>query len=293
MPSVSGGLDQNALLGVLGVGTRTSVSGGIPQTQAPGQQSTSAGGIALLAANATALTITENFTSTFAGDGVLLNGTWNTTGIVYGLRLSITNTASNASSRLLDLTVGGTSQFNVTPVGIVNAANSFRISTTVLSTSNLVFSGDAILQREAANVLSVRNGVTPQTWRVYGTYTDTTTHDYCQITKTAGGSATISTVKGSVGGTEGDLVLRGGATGGQLTLNSLDTGATFTGTVNSPTSRNTTEFTVATLPAAAAGNKGMSTFVTDGLGPVFGAAVVGGGAVFTSVYSNGTTWLCG
>lgn len=52
--------------------------------------------------------------------------------------------------------------------------------------------------------------------------------------------------------------------------------------------------TVATLPAAAAGNKGMRTFITDGAAaPVFGAVVTGGGALFLPVFSDGAAWRNG
>ena len=55
----------------------------------------------------------------------------------------------------------------------------------------------------------------------------------------------------------------------------------------------TTNFTVATLPSAATSGAGARTFVTNALAPTFGAAVVGGGAVFTPVYSDGTNWKVG
>ena len=55
----------------------------------------------------------------------------------------------------------------------------------------------------------------------------------------------------------------------------------------------TTPKTVATLTAAATAGAGARDFVTDALGPVFGAAVVGGGAVKIPVYSDGAAWLVG
>jgi TolA-binding protein len=48
--------------------------------------------------------------------------------------------------------------------------------------------------------------------------------------------------------------------------------------------------TVATLPSPAAGLK---SNVSDALTPAFGVAVVGGGAVFTPVYSDGSGWFVG
>lgn len=49
-------------------------------------------------------------------------------------------------------------------------------------------------------------------------------------------------------------------------------------------------YTVATLPA---GTAGMRAHVTDAAAPVFLTAVVGGGAVVTPVFYNGTAWVAG
>jgi hypothetical protein len=52
-------------------------------------------------------------------------------------------------------------------------------------------------------------------------------------------------------------------------------------------------YTVATLPSAVTSGKGARSFVTDALGPAFGATVVTGGAVAVPVYSDGTNWKVG
>jgi hypothetical protein len=54
-----------------------------------------------------------------------------------------------------------------------------------------------------------------------------------------------------------------------------------------------TNYTVATLPSAVTSGKGARSFVTDALGPAFGATVVTGGAVAVPVYSDGTNWKVG
>lgn len=54
--------------------------------------------------------------------------------------------------------------------------------------------------------------------------------------------------------------------------------------------------TVATLPAAAAGNKGARAFVTDANATMIlglGLTVANGGSNNVPVYSNGTNWLIG
>jgi hypothetical protein len=55
----------------------------------------------------------------------------------------------------------------------------------------------------------------------------------------------------------------------------------------------TASYTVAALPSAVTSGAGARTFVTNALTPTFGATVVGGGAVFTPVYSDGTNWKVG
>ena len=60
------------------------------------------------------------------------------------------------------------------------------------------------------------------------------------------------------------------------------TSATFSGAVK------LAGYTVATLPA---GTVGMTAYVTDALAPTFGATLVGGGAVITKAFYNGTNWI--
>lgn len=47
-------------------------------------------------------------------------------------------------------------------------------------------------------------------------------------------------------------------------------------------------YTVATLPAGVVGHR---AYVTDALGPAYGVAVVGGGAVVVPVFFNGVNWI--
>jgi hypothetical protein len=54
-----------------------------------------------------------------------------------------------------------------------------------------------------------------------------------------------------------------------------------------------TNYTVATLPSASDSGVGARSFVTNATAPTFGATVVGGGAVATPVYSDGTNWKVG
>jgi hypothetical protein len=55
----------------------------------------------------------------------------------------------------------------------------------------------------------------------------------------------------------------------------------------------TTNFLVADLPSASESGSGARAFVSNALGPAFGATVVGGGSVKVPVYSDGTNWKVG
>ena len=66
-----------------------------------------------------------------------LAGTWNTTGNPTAIKLNITNTASGASSKLLDLQLGGTSLVNLTKSGSFNINNTTN-TTYKLSVYNTV-----------------------------------------------------------------------------------------------------------------------------------------------------------
>lgn len=181
----------------------------------------------------------------------------------------------------------------------------------------VTLSADVKLVRDAANILAQRNGANPQALRVYGAFTDAANYER-GVVEWGGGVLTIGALSAGSGVQRSviinagwQLYLRGGNTNGwQVTDgghfiaendNVKDIGAAgatrprtiYVGTsVIAPTFQ-TPDMTVAALPAAAAGNKGQRRHVTDALGPAFLATVVGGGAVVTPVFSNGTNWVCG
>lgn len=70
------------------------------------------------------LTLTGfSLTGSDASGIVDLAGTWNTSAVVTGIKLNITNTASGAGSNLLDLQVASTSQFKLGTTGKLTAYN--------------------------------------------------------------------------------------------------------------------------------------------------------------------------
>ena len=94
-----------------------------------------------------------------ASNSVLdLATTWNTTGTPTALNLNVTDTASNASSLLMDLQVGGTSKFKVTKSGAVTVANI-----------------------DVAGDVDVKNGASAVEQTIYNTYTDSSNYEGLEI----------------------------------------------------------------------------------------------------------------
>lgn len=131
-----------------------------------------------------------------------LSTVWNSAGTAFnGIKLNVTDTASAAGSNLLDLLVGGTSQFSVAKTGGMVAKNFIvlqAVGTTdrwaLLNTSgmaqrNTAYYGwgsgandaggapDLTLFRDAANTFAQRNGTNAQAFRVYNTFTDASNYE--------------------------------------------------------------------------------------------------------------------
>lgn len=136
--------------------------------------------------------------------------TWNAGAVTFtGLLFNATNTASASQSLLLDLQVGGTSQFKVNKSGAgtftegVSAGTYLRVNGT--NSGYLAFgtADDVILQRDgAANTLAQRNSTNAQTFRVYNTYTDASNYERGVFDwSTAANALTIGTQKAGTGAT--------------------------------------------------------------------------------------------
>jgi hypothetical protein len=197
-------------------GARTSLGLGTIATQSADHIS-----VGRVTVSGTSLTGSDSFSI------VDISGTWNTSGTPSMLTVDVTDTASNASSNLANFKVGGASKFRVQKNGdiyftgtqFVTSDTGLEIKTAGalinLSASGLILGvnvldfniGETTLA-SAANQLSVRNGTAAQTLRVYGTYTDSSNGDWLNLTKVAGGAATISTGANGTG-TAGSLTLSG------------------------------------------------------------------------------------
>jgi len=105
--------------------------------------------------------------------------TWNNVATTFtGLKLNVTDTASAAGSLLLDLQVGGASNFSVAKTGEVISASDFWVRSNAANAG--VYwgsSGDVFLTRDAANTLALRNGTAAQSFNVYNTYTDASNYE--------------------------------------------------------------------------------------------------------------------
>jgi hypothetical protein len=83
---------------------------------------------AIAGSTAVPLTLTSSLTGTQTLPTLQVKPTWNTTGVVdAGILENVTNTASGTGSLLIDLQVGGTSQFSVDKAGNASAASSLAV----------------------------------------------------------------------------------------------------------------------------------------------------------------------
>jgi hypothetical protein len=126
-----------------------------------------------------------------------LTQTWNAGGVAFnGINLNITNTASAAGAALLNLRIGGTSQFAIGSAG------------------QIVPVGNAQEQRNAANA---------QTYRLYNTFTSSTSFERANLTWSSN-VFIIGPERGSAGGSVREMSLRGALAvgtniaGGQVTI---------------------------------------------------------------------------
>jgi hypothetical protein len=149
------------------------------------------------------LTLAQMFalsTGAVVADAPLLNfaQTWNNAAVAFtGLRLNITDAASDAASMLFDFQLGGSSLLKLTKggsftlssgvlfigngsqlialsqYGIDIAGNSItRTSAIAFSATGIGSSAEFSLLRDAANTLGQRNGTSGQAFNLYGSYTD-------------------------------------------------------------------------------------------------------------------------
>lgn len=180
-------------------------------------------------------------TGSSATSSLSIAQTWNTTGTPTAIDLNVTDTASNAASLLMNLRVGGSSQFRVMKTGqairlgtdsggdrATLTASGFSLAFTVAGASvaqiqdigvlNILSginigsggtTGDTQLRRDAANTLAQRNGVNAQEKRVYGTFTDASNHRRVAMGMSASGVGFIRPEGAGTGATGNVLHISG------------------------------------------------------------------------------------
>jgi len=145
---------------------------------------------------------------------VTISQTWNAGAVAFtALKVNAVSTASASGSLLLDLQVGGVSQFSVGKTGTTAFSNGAVFSIAAgcdFATNNVTRSGaisfgpssDVVILRDgAANTLALRNGTNAQTFNVYGTYTSGSAYARLAIACDTSGNATLTTQSTGTAGT--------------------------------------------------------------------------------------------
>ena len=316
----------------ISVGTGLSLSGGTltntVTATAPGGSTTqiqynNAGvfaGASGLTTNGTELTIASG-TKTASAPLLDMSQTWNNAAVTFtGLKLNVTDTASNAASLLFDIGTGGgtyVSRFNIRKDGYITMADStiawgttgltltrgsglnLLISSTVsagqsgiaiangtgiayTASTNAYTSQDLFLTRRAA--ANLRLGAADAAAPVAQTLSVQSV--VAGTTNTAGANLTITGSQGTGTGVGGSIIFQVAPAGSTGTAqNALATTLTLdsVGSV-----RVVRALTVATLPGTPLA--GMIARVTDALAPTIGMTVAGGGAAYALVNYNGANW---
>jgi hypothetical protein len=212
-------------------------------------------------ANTAAYAVTGySLTGSNAQSVIDLAGTWNTTGTPSAIKLNVTDTASNASSLLMQLQTGGTNRFTVSKGGVVTTT---RITTgssyisqesgyyslypsgtetlTVtnnsavgcalrsssfysISTSPSGVAADVRWYRDDANIWASRNDTSAQEIRMYGTFTSSTNFQRMTVKSV---KQTLSALSGASATTTGTFIPDGAVVVGVTTrVGTALTGAT-------------------------------------------------------------------
>ena len=143
----------------------------------------------LVGSTATPLNVANSLNGSQILPALSITPTWNTTGVVdAALLVNATNTASGTASKLLDLQIGGSTQFNVDKTGLTTALGG--VATGNGPPACVAGTGGALCQGE---------GTAPAAAVAVGQlYTDSTLHD--MAIQTNGGAAKLvhSTAPGSI-----------------------------------------------------------------------------------------------
>lgn len=188
--------------------------------------------------------------------------TWNNGATVFtGLKLDVTDTASDASSAVIDMLVGGSSKFKVSKTGQITALAGgttwlFQSDVATWSVSTAGVAGtprasiksagfqtpgdgyfafaagtngngtlDVLLYRDASNTLAQRNLTAAQTTRIYGTFTDASNYERGSLQADSNGFTIGHESLGT--GTKRSVRILGQSLAGAETLSALNVQQTW------------------------------------------------------------------
>jgi hypothetical protein len=164
------------------------------------------------------------------GSALNIQQSWNTNAYPIAIKLNVTDTSSPGGTQLLALKVNNTDRFSVNKEGLaysygyavvnaggvnvlqaVNAANyGYHMSKDYCVTwgSNATLNGsiDLSLSRDNTGILAQKNGLNPQAYRLYNTYTSDTNFERLNF-RWDSSVAKIGTSQGASSGLARDLVL--------------------------------------------------------------------------------------
>lgn len=241
--------------------------------------------------------------------------TWNTTSNPTAIYANITNTASGSTSKLMDLQVGGSSQFKVDKTGTITgsglsiagnimggdgqnridigASNALRIGICSSGTIGWTNSGssahvsgnDLYLARDTSNTFAQRNGVNAQTFRLYNTYTDASNFERVSVSFNAPTTAVFTGTISNGAGASGTIVNVTSITSGVIATGMVLTGTGVSGTITGfvPSS---------TFTGSISGTTLTSGTVTEGavtIGQIISGTGVTAGTIIVS--GSGTSWV--
>jgi len=240
-----------------------------------------------------------------------INNSGAQSGTATGIFVNATETALNSMTHnLMDLQVGGFSQFKVSNVGFGTFSGGLTLSGTFQTLSSVANASFAVrhgngFQNTTDYSLGGSAGIMGKI-AIAGSASGTATANYSAasfiistltMNRNTSGThpifanaairpLTINSAAGTLTNAA-TVYIEGAATGTGIPTNNyalwVDSGASrFDGVVN------LAAYTVGTLPT---GTRGDKAYVTDALAPTYGAAAVGGGAVIIPVFHNGTTWI--
>jgi len=147
--------------------------------------------------------------------------TWNNAGTTFtAIKANVTSTASAAGSLLMDLQVGGTTQFNVGKGGTVTTkgTGSFGDGVIIASSSSatglflwtswpLNWNNDTKIFRDDAQVVAIRYDATsPNTLRIYEAFTDASNYERASLS-CASNTVTLAAETAGTGSDDMDIAL--------------------------------------------------------------------------------------